>query len=370
MSVARPALAIGSSPPTRKANPVRVLIVDDSAVARAVIERMIVDQGGFEIAASVESAAAALDHLARETVDIILLDIMMPERTGLCALPDLIAQGGGAPVLIVSATAEEGAAETVRALALGAADTLAKPGRGSFGGQFAKVLADKMSRLVRDRIEPGKAASAPAGSQAPSGVTLRALTNDVPGVIAVGASTGGLHALSAVLRAMPGVPAVPILITQHLPPVFMPYFARQLNEIANCPAKVAADGDRLTPGAILVAPGEAHLRIERVGGIARVRLDDSPAPSRCLPSVDPMFDSIAEVYGRNGLGVVLSGMGRDGEFGARTLVEAGGQIIVQDRATSVVWGMPGTVAQAGLASAMQPPDGIAAVLWRLAGDRS
>lgn len=368
MSVARPALATGSSPPLRKADPVRVLIVDDSAVARAVIARMIDDQGGFEIAACVESAAAALGYLARETVDIILLDIMMPERTGLCALPDLIAQGGGAPVLIVSATAEEGAAETVRALALGAADTLAKPGRGSFGGQFAKVLGDKMLRLVRDRVEPAKIAENPADKRQPSGIALRALGQECPGVIAVGASTGGLHALSAVLRALPAIPAMPILVTQHLPPVFMPYFARQLTEIAHCPAKVAADGDRLTPGAILVAPGEAHLRIERVGGSVRVRLDDTPAISRCLPSVDPMFDSVAEVYGRHGLGVVLSGMGRDGEHGARTLVAAGGQIIVQDHASSVVWGMPGTVAQAGLASAMQPPDGIAAILWRLAGD--
>lgn len=360
-----PAVDGGASP-----RPIRVLIVDDSAVARAVLARMIEDQGGFEIRDAVPSAAEALKALERHHVDIILLDIMMPERTGLCALPELIEAGRGAKVLIVSAMADHGAEETVRALALGAADTLAKPGKGNFGGRFAAVLAEKMWRLIHaPAAAPADHRPLVASSDVRSAMAVRGLNDQPVECVAIGASTGGLHALSSMLRAMRFVPQVPILVTQHLPPIFMPYFARQLTEFSGAPAAVAEDGARVMPGVMLVAPGTAHLAIERRGRHVHVRLSDAPAPSRCVPSVDPMLESAAAVYGPGTMGVMLSGMGRDGAQGAASLVSAGGQMIVQDLPSCVVWGMPGAVAQAGLAAAILDPAGIAEVLTGRIGPR-
>lgn len=335
--------------------PAQVLIVDDSVVARSVLGRMVDGTRRFRVAAALSDVRAALDYLAQHRVDIVLLDIDMPGIDGLTALPDVIAAGHGAKVLIVSSSADEGAAVTVQALALGAADTLVKPGIGTFGGRFAEVLEERLSRLVEPHAEP--AAHAPASF---SPVTA---PNDFD-IVAIGASTGGIHALSQFLRAIPASFQVPILVTQHLPISFMSYFAAQLAVLGSRPCEVASDRMRVRPGRIIVAPGDAHMRVVRMSDGWSVRLSDEKSLSGCMPSVDPMFESIAEVFGKRALAVVLSGMGRDGAEGAKRLVEAGAKILVQDRASSVIWGMPGAVANAGHASAVLPPDELGRLVAR------
>ncbi len=326
--------------------PARILIVDDSVVARAVIARMI-DQGGrFTVAGAVSDVQAALGFLAGARVDIVLLDIELPGMDGLSALPDVIAAGKGAKVLVVSSAAGDGGAAAIQALALGAADTLEKPSGGHLS-RFGDLLAAKLARLVQ--AQPGdRVAPTPAPPPFPQG--------DDFDVVAIGASTGGIHALSRVLRALPADFALPILITQHLPASFMPYFAAQIAVLAGRPCAVAADHMRITPGRVIIAPGDAHLRVTRLGGGAAIRLDRRPVASGCLPSVDPMLASIGQIYGARALAIVLSGMGRDGAEGARALAAAGGCVVAQDQASSVVWGMPGAVANAGIACAVLPPD--------------
>lgn len=336
----------------------RVLIVDDSAVARAVIARMVDASDRFVVARTVGNVAAALDFLATNRVEFILLDIQMPGVDGITALPDLIAAGRGAKVLIVSSSASEGAAITVQALALGAADTLFKPGVGESMTRFAASLADKLERLSGVEIVM-PIALAPARAPMQSLPPRRATNADDYDIIAVGASTGGIHALSRMLRALPAGFRLPILITQHLPASFMPYFAAQLAVLSGRPCEVAVDRLRIRPGRVIVAPGDAHLRCVSLGdGAAAVRLSHEPATSGCMPSVDPMFASMADVFGPRMLGIVLSGMGRDGAEGARAVHDAGGCVVVQDQASSVIWGMPGAVAAAGAADAILDPDAI------------
>lgn len=336
--------------------PARVLIVDDSAVARAVMERIVAGTDRFQVAASVSTAAAAMAFLARERVAFVLLDIQMPGIDGLTALPDLIAAGRGAKVLIVSGQASDGASATVQALALGAADTLFKPGNGERMNRFGEALIDKLDRLAEPTPRRAPAAPVRADMRAP---TMAAVGADAYDVIAIGASTGGIHALTQFLRAIPTGFLLPIVITQHLPASFMPYFAAQIALLGGRPCEVATDSMRLRPGRIVVAPGDAHIRcVALTDGGTAIRLMTDTVASGCMPSVDPMFASMATVYGARMLAVVLSGMGRDGADGARQVRAAGGCVVVQDQESSVVWGMPGAVAESGLAHAVLPPDAI------------
>ncbi|MFL6723760.1 MAG: chemotaxis-specific protein-glutamate methyltransferase CheB [Sphingomicrobium sp.] len=330
------------------------MIVDDSMVARAVLSRMIDADGGFEIAGIAGTAEDAIDALGQVMVDIILLDLEMPGVGGLKALPRILEAAKGAKVLIVSSLAEEGAEETVAALALGAADTLPKPGTGRFNGRFSEVLLGKLRELgYADR------SSVPVSQVASASRTI-AVQSDAPlQLLAIGASTGGIHALGTFFAALPDRIGVPILVTQHLPPAFMTVFARQLSIAARREAVVAEDGTRLLPDRIVVAPGEAHLMVDEVNGILVARLLQAKVNSGCMPSVDPMLASAGQVLGGGALGVVLTGMGRDGVEGARRLVEAGGSVMAQDEATSAVWGMPRAIADAGLACAVLPPDKLA-----------
>ena len=354
------------------AQPIRLMIVDDSIVARSVFQTILAPHPEFQIVATASTADQALAQLDATTVDVVLLDLAMPGMDGFTALPEIIRRGDGARVLIVSASAGAGADACVRALTLGAADTLEKPSAGSFGGNFREGLIDKLrrigsdARLVErdDHPEPARAAPPPVP------IMLRPPVTGGIDCLAIGASTGGLHALSDLFAALPLVCDVPILITQHLPASFMPYFAAQMTEIAGRPASVARDGASLLPGQILVAPGDAHLTLRSVGGLPRVLLNHDPAPSGCLPSVDPMLESVAEHFQERAFVVVLSGMGRDGTIGARSIVEMGGEIAAQDQASSVVWGMPRSVANAGYASTVASPTGIAARIAERLGGRS
>ena len=341
--------------PLTSADPrARVLIVDDSAVARVVIGRVIDGSDRFAVAGAVADADAALRFLGGASVDYILLDINLPGVDGITALPDLLAAGRGAKVLIVSSAAAEGAAQTVQALALGAADTMVKPETGALSARFGAALLDKLDRLS----EPagyGAAPVSPACGPKP-------ITGGYD-LVAIGASTGGIHALGRVLRELPASFAPPILVTQHLPATFMPYFAAQLAVLAGRPCEVATDRLRIRPGRIVVAPGDAHLCVAPLpDGGACVRLSHAPSLSGCMPSVDPMLASVAAAFGARAMAVVLSGMGRDGAEGARVLRDAGGAVVVQDKNSSVVWGMPGAVAAVGAADAVLPPDAIGRLL--------
>ncbi|MES2988027.1 MAG: chemotaxis protein CheB [Pseudomonadota bacterium] len=323
----------------------RVLIIDDSVVARSVLGRMVEGTRRFAVAGAFSDVSAALSWLEKNRVDAILLDIEMPGIDGLTALPDILIASHGAKVMVVSSSADDGAAVSVQALALGAADTLVKPGIGAFGGRFAEVLEERLSKLFEAPLDTRPKSTGYSVITAPRDFDL----------VAIGASTGGIHALSQFLRAIPASFQVPILVTQHLPPSFMSYFAAQLAVLGGRPCEVATDHMRIRPGRIVVAPGDAHMRVVRTSDGAAIRLTHEKSLSGCMPSVDPMFESIAEVFGKRAVGVVLSGMGRDGCEGAGDMIASGARVLVQDQASSVVWGMPGAIANAGRASAVLPP---------------
>jgi two-component system chemotaxis response regulator CheB len=350
-------------PSAGRVPPIRLMVVDDSIVARSVFETMLAPFPDFRIVATASTATQALARLGETRIDIVLLDLAMPGMDGLTALPEIIRRGDGARVLIVSASAGQGAAECIRALTLGAADTLEKPRAGGFGDAFRAHLVDKLRRIGGESRNPARSGQPPAADVVPVPAAASPLRAPVPGpvgCIAIGASTGGLHALSAFFRELPASCVAPILITQHLPASFMPYFAAQMTDIAGRPAEVASEGITLRNGHILVAPGCGHIRLYASGASVRVRIDHEPAPSGCLPSVDPMFETVAALYGKRAFAVILSGMGRDGLIGARHVVAAGGEVAAQDRATSVVWGMPGSVASDGLAATVAAPGVLAA----------
>lgn len=333
------------------------MIVDDSTVARAVLSRIIETDPAFELTAVAGTAEDAVDALGECRVDVVILDLEMPGAGGLKSIPRIIGAAGGAKVMIVSSLAEDGAEQTVAALALGAADTMPKPGTGRFNGKFSEILLAKLKALGHASSNPANAsyASQAKGPQA----VLRAMPTDPIDVLAIGASTGGIHALGVLFQALPRKIGVPILVTQHLPMPFMPVFARQLGAISHRPAFVAEDGMKLKPDEILLAPGDAHLTLEPSKGAAVVRLTRSRTGSGCMPSVDPMLASAGAVYGAGALGVILTGMGRDGVEGAATLVACGGSVVAQDEASCAVWGMPRAVLEAGLVSAVLSPDKIA-----------
>lgn len=333
---------------------VRVMVVDDSPTVRAVMASLIGSEPDLELAAVESSAEAALAALQRIPADVILLDLDMPGMGGLDAIPQLLTVADPARILVVSSLTVRGAEHTLEALSLGAADTLAKPRPGEFGEEYRALLLRKVRLLGRVARRVRSKAAEPAKP------ALRAQPRVVPQILAIGASTGGIHALDQLFGALPVKLPLPILVTQHLPSTFSEALVRQLQNASGRGAAVARPGLALLPGQILVAPGDAHLMVavsER--GPIVTKLDRTPAPSGCTPSVDPMFESCAEVYGANAMGVVLSGMGRDGVLGAARIVEAGGTILAQDAPSSAVWGMPGAVAAAGLASALLPPDQIA-----------
>jgi two-component system chemotaxis response regulator CheB len=333
------------------------MIVDDSTVARAVLSRMIETDPIFEIAAVAGTAEDAIEALGECRVDVVILDLEMPGAGGLKSIPRIIAAASGAKVMIVSSLAEDGAEQTVAALALGATDTMPKPGTGRFNGKFSEILLSKLKALgyAPKTLTSASYAAQPSGPQG----MLRAMPSDPIDVLAIGASTGGIHALGVLFQSLPRRIGVPILVTQHLPMPFIPVFARQLGTISQRRAVVAEDGMRLEPDVVLLAPGDAHLTLEPDKNGAIVRLTHGRTSSGCLPSLDPMLASVGAIYGAGALGVVLTGMGRDGVEGASTLVACGGSMLAQDEASCAVWGMPRAVLEAGLACAVLPPDKIA-----------
>ena len=339
--------------------PIRVMLVDDSIVARSIFARVLGQHDQIEIICEAEDSETALACLDDNVVDIILLDIEMPRRSGLEALPDIQAKAGGARILVVSAFAEANGPAAIQALSLGACDTLAKPGRSGFSGRFSEILIDKVVRLgrsTRDRRYAGKVVQLATDEHAISR----------PRCIAIGSSTGGIPAIYEVIRNLDAALDCPVFITQHLPEAFMTFFARQLASLTGRNVKVAERGETVQANHIYVAPGDAHLVCRKEGNKVVIDHQRHYTASRYCPSVDAMFESVADVYGANGLAIVFSGMGNDGVHGARRLSEFKSTILVQDAESSVVWGMPGAIAREGLATAIMDPSQIAALLKRIA----
>lgn len=328
------------------------MIVDDSMVARAVLSRMVESDDSFEIAAVAGTAEDALDALRSVQVDTIILDLEMPGAGGLKMIPEILKSAGGARVMIVSSLADEGKEHTIAALALGAVDAMPKPGTGRFNGRFAEVMLSKLKAIGFADDQP----PLPEPIKLQGSPSLRAMPTDPIQVLAIGASTGGIHALAGLFQSLPPRIGVPILVTQHLPTPFMSVFARQLGIAARREALVAEDGMKLLPDRIIVAPGDAHLTVEPLGKDHVVKLAHGTVRSGCLPSVDPMFASCGAAFGSSAVGVILTGMGRDGVEGAGRLVACGGSVLAQDEASCAVWGMPRAVIEAGLACAVMTPE--------------
>ncbi len=340
------------SPPRQQS--IRVMVVDDSAVTRAVLAGILASDGRLQLQHAADGCASALGYLRDNQVDIILLDIEMPKQNGLDALPEILSSAKDASVLVVSSHASQSGAAALRALELGAADTLEKPGKGGFTGAFAIELVDKIFSLV------GGQNSVPAKRSAKNSNIRTAVRK--PSLVAIGASTGGIPAIFTILRGLDPTMSAPIVITQHLPANFMEFFVSQIQ--AQCKRTVSLVSERmyLVDSHIYVAPGDAHLFVhkDRKGLYAEPSIVG--CDSRYCPSVDAMLGSAAGAVGDNLLAIILSGMGNDGAAGAVDLHACGGQILVQDAASSVVWGMPGAIARKNLALAELCPEDIVAVL--------
>jgi two-component system chemotaxis response regulator CheB len=347
----------GDGPGKERGLGIRVMVVDDSLIVRSAFSRLIEQEEALILAAAVSTAEVALQLLASERVDVILLDLEMPGMGGLDALPKMIERAREAKILVVSSFTADGAEATVEALAQGAADTLQKPASGGFDQAYREKLVARIRALGRKPLRrEAKAATTPE-TPAPS---LRVASRQPAEIVAIGASTGGIHALGQLFGALPQSLDLPILVTQHLPTSFIEAFRQQLEDVSGLETVCGEEGQPVLPGRIVIAPGDAHLLVVEKGAGFSIRLDRRPAPSGCMPSVDPMFASLALTHGRSALGVVLTGMGRDGTEGAVELVEAGGTLLVQNEASSAVWGMPGSIARAGLASAILHPLDLAA----------
>lgn len=349
--------------PAPRAGPaIRVMIVDDSLTVRTIFKRMVESDPALAIVGTASSGELAIRQLTDTPADVVLLDLEMPGIGGLGALPALLATPGRPQVLVVSSLTMDGAEHTLSALAIGAADTLLKPRPGGFTEDYRTQLLGKIRALgTRNDADPDGAAHARAQPAPPAsfvrpGTPRRAAWR--PEAVAIGASTGGIHALGLMLRRIGPSFDLPLLITQHLPASFIPVFARQVEAACGRPADIAVDGLELTPGRIVIAPGHGHIVVQRRGTRLITQVSSEAVASGCLPSVDPMLASLAEACEGRALGVILSGMGRDGVVGAQMLVDAGGAVYAQDADSSAVWGMPGAVARAGIASLIAAPEGL------------
>jgi two-component system, chemotaxis family, protein-glutamate methylesterase/glutaminase len=335
----------------------RVLVADDSVVVRGLIGRWLAESG-IDVVASVSNGRAAIEALDKAEPDIVLLDLDMPELDGLGALPRLLARRPALSVVIVSTLTKRNAEISLKCLRLGAVDYLPKPETNrevttsmSFRQELvAKVeaLADRLRHKPQDRafLWPGaRAVSPPFGAP-----TLP------PRCLLVGASTGGPKAIGQVLaEAGEALQAVPVLIVQHMPPIFTAVFAEHLTAQLGSPAREAEHGEALVPGRIYVAPGGRHMGLARDdAGRPAIRLDDGAPVNFCRPAADILFRDAASLFGPSALALVLTGMGSDGLQGSRALAQVGAGVIAQDAATSTVWGMPGHVARAGLAREVLP----------------
>lgn len=356
-------LPAAAAPVTTEDGRVRVLVCDDSAVIRGLIARMLESDPAIAVVARASNGRDAIEAARHTRPDVCVLDIEMPVMDGLTALPELLRLDPQMKVVMASTLTTRGADIALRALRLGAADYVPKPSSmAAIAGEapFRDEIIAKVKGLGRQRRRLHAPPPRPAAPAPP--VLRRAAVSLPPAVVAIGASTGGPQALFTLFSGLGRNIPVPVLVTQHMPATFTGILAEHLDRIGGPPCAEAKDGEIPLPGRAYLAPGDTHLTVVQEAGGIRIRLSKAPPENFCRPAVDPMLRSAAAAYGGRVLVVMLTGMGQDGLKGAEAVVAAGGRVIAQDEASSVVWGMPGAVTQAGLAAAVLPLAEIAAAV--------
>ena len=342
------------------------MIVDDSVVVRKVLSNVLSRDPDLNVAGWASNGRLALAKLRTLQPDIILLDIEMPEMNGLEALPEIRKILPKTPIIMFSTLTEWGAAATLDALALGATDYVAKPSNQDMAATSESINRDLIPKIkALCKFIPGVHISSP-GAAKPSiapprpAIRLRPASLRIGriAIVAIGVSTGGPDALAKLLPTIPARFPLPMVVVQHMPPIFTTLLADRLSSKCSLPVRECKSGEVLEPGCIWIAPGDFHMVVEEEGGRIRLQTNQEPRENFCRPSVDVLFRSVARVYGAGALGVILTGMGQDGLKGCEALCAAGAPVIVQDEASSVVWGMPGFVARAGLAQKILPLDQI------------
>lgn len=360
---------------------IRVMLVDDSAVIRGALSRVLKASPHINVVKSVENGSEAVEAAKNVQPHVIILDIEMPVMDGITALPKILEVSPKSKVIMFSTLTEKGASVTLKAMSLGAVECLVKPSSATDvgpGSDFQKYLTSLIENLVPawKRSARGISASAaangattaivrdaPIPSAAPVAAPSFTLKVDpvsykgVPAILAIGSSTGGPQALFNVLKHCTNF-RVPIIITQHMPATFTKILAQHITQQTGIEAFEGADGMVVEAGKAYVAPGGFHMTFERDGTQLVIKLDQGPAVNFCKPAVDVMLDSIIDIYGQKVLTAILTGMGHDGLGGAERLVAEHGRVVAQDEKTSVVWGMPGAVATAGLCADVLPLDEI------------
>jgi two-component system, chemotaxis family, protein-glutamate methylesterase/glutaminase len=383
------ALASFSTPNSQRQEPLRVMVVDDSVVIRGLISRWIASEPDMVVAASLRTGLDAVNQIERVNPDVAVLDIEMPDLDGISALPLLLAKKPNLIIIMASTLTRRNAEISFKALSLGAADYIPKPestreptAAETFRHdliQKIRHLGAKVRRAVPAAASPPLAPALdrsreplPRAAVAQPQLLRRAFSTQAPRALLIGSSTGGPQALMALVTELGAViDRFPVLITQHMPPTFTTILAEHLARSSHRPAHEAVDGEIVKAGKIYLAPGGRHMRVVRQGTDAVIALDDGPPVNFCKPAVDPLFASAIDVWQGGVLAVVLTGMGSDGMRGGKEIVAAGGSVIAQDEASSVVWGMPGAAAHAGICAAILPLNQIAQKLARLfSGDRS
>jgi two-component system chemotaxis response regulator CheB len=376
------ALASPAAADAGNQEPLRVMVVDDSVVIRGLISRWIEAEPDMMVAASLRTGLDAVSQVERANPDVVVLDIEMPDLDGISALPQLLARKPDLIIIMASTLTRRNAEISFKAMSLGAADYIPKPESTreiAAADIFKHDLIQKIRHLAAKRCRPAVTAPPPlvprgqepgltriAASPAHPAPALRPFSPQPPRVLLIGSSTGGPQALMTLVAGIgPVIDTVPVLITQHMPPTFTTILAEHLARAAGRPAREGVDEETVKPGHIYLAPGGRHMRVARKGVGAVIALDDGQPVNFCKPAVDPLFTSAIDVWQGGVLAVILTGMGSDGMRGGKQIVAAGGNVIAQDEASSVVWGMPGAAAQAGICAAVLPLQQIAPKLVRL-----
>jgi two-component system chemotaxis response regulator CheB len=336
---------------------IRVLLVDDSAVIRKVLGDLIASDPELEVVGTAANGRIALDQLELLNPDIVTMDIEMPEMDGLQTVQEIRKRGSQVPIIMCSSLTATGATHTLDALAFGANDYVTKPS--SHGVNTREVVGAELVRKIKGLGSP-LAPIMRGASQSPEkndgSATTILESGSAPGksfgVVAIGVSTGGPNALQELLPRISPNLQVPILLVQHMPPLFTKLLAERLSAQANVPVEEAVDGQEVKAGTVYIAPGGLHMEVKRVFGRTLIALHEGPPENSCRPAVDVLFRSVAKVYGPDALAVILTGMGQDGLNGCQRIKQVGGTVIAQEREGCAVWGMPGAVVDAGLTSAV------------------
>jgi len=343
-------------------NRIRVLVVDDSVVIRRLVTHALSEDAGLEVAGFASDGAIALSRIPQINPDVITLDIEMPGMDGLETLRRVKESYPQIRVVMFSTLTERGAAVTLQALALGADDYVAKAANvGSLDRSMASLRAELIPKIKQFFLSASPAAAprpvlVKTGSPASLAAAVPAIRDRR--VVAIGVSTGGPNALSAIMPQFPGDFPLPILIVQHMPPLFTRLLAERLQTSTQLKVEEAAEGSPVVPSSVLIAPGDYHMKVRSRDGKVFTALNQAPPENSCRPAVDVLFRSVGEVYGGRVISAILTGMGQDGMRGTEVLKAQGAYVIAQDEASSVVWGMPGAVVGAGLADRVVPLDAV------------